>query len=144
MNVIHTSDRSFITWNDADGNSSRAFSESFLYKMEPGLASLQPPDHVGHAACLLPDPGPGKLGHRPCTFTVGTDDTPRAFYKFVSTAATTVTVSPEAVLAGCELSVVAVGGGGRGSGLTSNTGEVVVEVATWQAGQSQPPSIAWR
>ena len=74
-----------------------------------------PPSHVGvavasHLALALAG---FTLDY---SFLVGMDATPRTSYKFDTIGATTVTISPVALLEGCKLTVVAVGGGGAVSG----------------------------
>ena len=50
-----------------------------------------------------------------CSFSVGSDATAHTAFRFTALGNTTVTISPVATLGGCELAVVAVGGGGAQS-----------------------------
>ena len=94
--------------------------EAFTYhgRSDPALPSIcflltalvEPVRPCRHCASGFPDCR--NITAARCSFAVGPDATARTAFSFTALGNTSVTISPVAALGGCELTIVAVGGGG--------------------------------
>ena len=91
-------------------NSSDPILGNICFLLTEILAPQQPCEH-----CSTGFPDCRNITGITCSFSVGGENTPLTAYKFTEPGNTTVTISPLATL-GCEMTVMAVGGGGSGGG----------------------------